>query len=195
LNLFLPEQILAIHTEFDKGNVPHAFGGAIALAYYGQPRATYDIDINIALPVEQHGRVLDCLTSLFPIENRARVEGEIMRSTQTRLRWEYIPVDLFFADIPFHESIAARSREVEFAGTKIPIISAEDLIICKAAHNRGKDWPDIENIFRVQGMNLDFGYLRHWLDEFFPPDNERIGKIERHIRNCERSNDTSYDKT
>ncbi len=183
MNIYLPDQILAIHTELDNADIPHAFGGAIALAYYGQPRATTDVDINIALKVEQHSRVLDSLSSLFPIQDRAGAEREIMQNAQVRLRWVQIPVDLFFSDIPFHESIAVRCKEVDFVGTKIPIISAEDLIICKSAFNRSKDWPDIENIFKVQGHNLDQGYLRHWVNEFFTEEDERVGKIEGYINN------------
>ncbi|MBI3979296.1 MAG: nucleotidyltransferase [Chloroflexi bacterium] len=181
MNLSLPDRLLAIHREFAQAHIPHAFGGAIALAYYGQPRATYDIDVNIALRVDRHGRVLDALSSLFPIQDRARIEKEILQTAQTRLRWGAIPVDLFFADLPFHASIASRTKEVEFAGTKIHVISAEDLIICKSAYDRRKDWLDIESIFQIQRQHLDQAYVRRWLDEFFPPEDERIRKIEGYI--------------
>lgn len=92
------------------------------------------------------------------------------------------PVDLFFSDIPFHESIADRVRDVDYVGTIIPIISAEDLILLKAAFDRGKDWVDIEIIFKVQGPELDSEYLRQWLGEFFRPEDEQFRKVEDHIR-------------
>ena len=38
----LPGKILATHDAL--AEVDHAFGGAIALAYYAEPRATVDID-------------------------------------------------------------------------------------------------------------------------------------------------------
>ncbi len=190
MNEFLPDKIIVVHNVLEKDDIPHAFGGAIALAFCGIPRLTSDIDINIALKADQHGRVLDSLSSLFPIQDRARVERQIIQNTQVRLRWDATPIDLFFSDIPFHESVAARSREVDYVGAKIPIISAEDLIICKAAFNRSRDWPDIENIFKVQGQNLDLGYLRYWLDEFFPPEDERIGKIEEYMSDYGGSSDT-----
>ena len=182
MNLYLPDQLLSIHSAFDKDSIPHAFGGAIAFAYYGQPRATSDIDINIALKVRQHGLVLDSLSALFAIPDRAGAEREIIRNAQVRLRWGHIPVDLFFSDIPFHESIAARTKEVDFMGTKIPIISAEDLIILKSAYDRGKDWIDIENMFKVQGPTLDEGYMTQWLGKFFDSEDERVRKIEGFIR-------------
>lgn len=92
-----------------------------------------------------------------------------------------MPVDLFFSDLPFHESIAQRVRSVEYVGdTTIPVISGEDLILLKTAFNRPKDWVDIESIFKVQGPRLDAGYLRGWLPELFGSD-ERIQRIEGYI--------------
>jgi hypothetical protein len=44
----LPEKILAIERALT--DVPHAFGGALALAYHAEPRATIDIDLNVFLP-------------------------------------------------------------------------------------------------------------------------------------------------
>ena len=38
----LVDFVLAVHERLEHANVPHAFGGALALAYYGQPRATLD---------------------------------------------------------------------------------------------------------------------------------------------------------
>ena len=181
MNQLLPDEIIAIHAALERGGVPHAFGGAIALAFCGIPRYTHDIDVNIALRVGQSGRVLDALSSLFPIPERQRVDRAIKRDAQVRLRWGETPVDLFFSDLPFHEAIAARTREVDYVGTRIPVISAEDLIVCKAAYNRGQDWVDIENIVKVHGQRLDQGYLRHWLGTLFPPDDERVRKIEGYI--------------
>jgi hypothetical protein len=45
----LPEKVVAIDRALD--DVPHAFGGALALAYYAEPRATVDIDLNVFVPV------------------------------------------------------------------------------------------------------------------------------------------------
>ena len=42
----------------DSLGVPHQFGGAIALAWYRNPRATTDIDVNLTLPPEAAPPVL-----------------------------------------------------------------------------------------------------------------------------------------
>jgi len=47
----LLERVVAIAQGFDRAEIPHSFGGAIALAYYGSARPTRDIDINVYLAV------------------------------------------------------------------------------------------------------------------------------------------------
>ncbi|HZU76365.1 MAG TPA: nucleotidyl transferase AbiEii/AbiGii toxin family protein [Dehalococcoidia bacterium] len=176
----MPTEIAAIHQAFTRDGIPHAFGGAIALAYTGIPRFTHDVDVNIALPQEEFRRVLDSLARLFPIIDRPKAERELRTIAQTRLRWGDLPIDLFFANTPFHEAMAGRVHSVDFMGATIPVISAEDLVVCKALFNRPKDWIDIENIFKVRA-NLDTEYIRHWLNEFREPDDERLRRMEAFI--------------
>jgi len=94
MNEFLPDEVVVIHNALTDANIPHAFGGAIALAYWGTPRYTHDVDINIALPADQHKTVLDTLSSIFPIHDREKAERELTHVAQTRLRWGALPVDL-----------------------------------------------------------------------------------------------------
>lgn len=37
MNQYLPEGIIALHNQFARDAIPHAFGGAIALAYWEYP--------------------------------------------------------------------------------------------------------------------------------------------------------------
>lgn len=43
----LQAKIEAVHRSLEQAGIPHAFGGAFALAYYGAPRETKDIDVNV----------------------------------------------------------------------------------------------------------------------------------------------------
>jgi hypothetical protein len=54
-NRSLPEKIVAIDEAL--AEIPHAFGGALALAYYAEPRATVDIDINVFIPATEARRL------------------------------------------------------------------------------------------------------------------------------------------
>jgi hypothetical protein len=185
MNQYLPEGLIVLHNRFAHDHIPHAFGGAIALAYWGVPRATTDIDINIFLSKNQRVRVLDSIGTTFPLTNRADAERQIEHTAQVRLRWGAIPVDLFFSNTPFHEAMATRTHEVDYVGTPIPVLSAEDLVICKYLFNRGKDWTDIETIVQVQA-HLDEPYLMQWLTEFSEADDERLARLERMLREQSR---------
>lgn len=181
MNELLPTEIIAIHAGLQLDGIPHAFGGAIALAYAGVPRYTHDVDLNIALPEEHAERVLDSLHTVFPLGDRAKAEHDLRTIAQTRLRWGDLPVDLFFATTPFHEAMATRTRDVDYMGSAIPVISAEDLVVCKALFNRPKDWLDIENMFKVR-QPLEWDHIRRWLTEFVEPGDERLRRIEGFVR-------------
>lgn len=56
----LAGKLLAIHHALDRGGIPHAFGGAIALAYLiEEPRATKDINVNVFSPAGHVDRVIE----------------------------------------------------------------------------------------------------------------------------------------
>ncbi len=58
----LPERLVALHRALARRRIPHAFGGAIALAYWTlDPRATSDIDVNVFIPAADAGRLLRAL--------------------------------------------------------------------------------------------------------------------------------------
>ena len=56
--------ILEIEETFKATDVRHAFGGALALAYYAEPRGTVDIDVNVGVPYGSRSALLADLDSL-----------------------------------------------------------------------------------------------------------------------------------
>ncbi len=58
----IPEKVVALHEALDAADVPHAFGGALALAWCTErARGTIDIDLNLFVEATQAGRVLAAL--------------------------------------------------------------------------------------------------------------------------------------
>lgn len=107
------EKILALSELLDDREIPYAFGGAIALFYYRDPRSTIDIDVNIFLPPEQRAEVVEALGSLYPLDS-SKVSAEIEAEAQTRSMWGDTYVDLFFANTHFHTQMAERKRRQPF---------------------------------------------------------------------------------
>ena len=55
----LVDKIVTLHRSLEAAGVPHAFGGALALAWCTQrARGTVDIDVNIFLAPTEAGRAL-----------------------------------------------------------------------------------------------------------------------------------------
>jgi hypothetical protein len=170
----LPEKVVAIHEALGAARVPHAIGGALALAYYAEPRATVDVDVNVFVPVARWPAVRDALE---PLGVGVEVdEFALGRDGQVRLWWERNPVDLFFSYDPFHEEMRRAAREVPFAATTIPILGPEHLAVCKAMFDRPKDWIDIEQII-VATDPLDLPEIEAWLESMVGERNERLTKF------------------
>ena len=108
--LTLAQRVVAIDRALSV--VPHAFGGAIALAYYAEPRATIDIDINVFVAAERFRDVADPLVRLGADADEPSVEALVERDGQARIMWDATPIDLFFAYDPFHHAAAGATRRV-----------------------------------------------------------------------------------
>lgn len=150
----LAEKIVAIHESLDRGGIPHAFGGALALAYYTlDPRGTSDVDVNLFVPEQAPDEALGALPEA--ITGQAPAAAAIIESGQARLWWDENPVDVFFDNVPLHETARANSRTVPFAQTEIPILGPVELAAFKALFSRTRDWADIEAM--VAARTLDIG--------------------------------------
>jgi hypothetical protein len=139
----LGTRLVAIHRALECASIPHAFGGAIALAYCtGEPRGTIDLDLNVFVPAGTTADALAALPADVAITDRNR--ADLSRDGQTRVWWADNPVDLFFNTHPFHDLAAARVRRVPFADGDIPVLDCTTLAVFKVFFNRTKDWADLE---------------------------------------------------
>ncbi|HWC47349.1 MAG TPA: hypothetical protein VG448_00510 [Solirubrobacterales bacterium] len=170
----LPEKVTLIHHALDKAKIPHAIGGALALAYYAEPRTTIDVDINVFVPTDRWPEICEALAPLG-IDVEVDVEN-LNRDGQVRLWWDRNPVDLFFSYDPFHDAMQRNARKVPFNQETIPILSPEHLAVCKAMFDRPKDWLDIEQIL-VATNPLDVSEIEDWLERMVGSENPRIEKL------------------
>ena len=60
----LSEKVLLIEAALQAARIPHAFGGAIALAYYAAPRGTENIDLNLFVSPDEVDKPLAHLERL-----------------------------------------------------------------------------------------------------------------------------------
>jgi len=170
----LADKIVAIHLALDAAQLPHAFGGALALAWCTQrARGTIDIDVNVFIPTPRTG---DLLAALPPDVLAADAAVEQLESDgQTRLWWANTPVDVFLDTTPFHADVGERIRWEPFAGHDVPFLACRDLAVFKAFFDRTKDWADLEEM-QIAGT-LDIEAVAGVLVRYLGPDDTRITRL------------------
>jgi len=150
----LTERIVALHRHLTAAELPHAFGGALALAFCTQePRATKDIDLNVFVRPTRIDLVTDALPSAVTVTDED--ERRLRRDGQSRLWWGDTPVDLFLSNHPFHDHAAANRRAVPFAGVDdLPVLACADLAVFKCFFARPKDAVDVTTMVQAGSVDL-----------------------------------------
>ena len=135
--------------------VPHVFMGGLASAALGRPRWTHDIDVFVK--PEDNRRALDVL------------EAKGFATQRTDEAWLFkalkdnVLVDVIFrssGSVVLDDEMVSRARTTEVAGTKVPVIPAEDLIVIKALvfkERAPRHWYDA--LALLQRTDLDWDYL------------------------------------
>lgn len=169
----LSELLLSVHDSLEDAGIPHAVGGAIALAYCTlDPRGTRDLDFNVFVGPERAREVFAALPDSVEVSGE-RLE-RLERDGQVRLRSGITPVDLFLSVLPFHDHVAEHIRQVPFEGRTIPVLSCTALVVFKAMFDRTQDWADIEAMVEAQSFDVD--EASHWLREMLG-DDRRIEQL------------------
>ena len=152
----ISDLLVEVDRLFDDLGIAHAFGGAMALNYYAEPRATTDVDVNVATDVAgAPGLVGELAAAGFVLD---RPLDELVPISGARLRRGVDVLDLFLSFDAFHHRLLGRARRVPIRATtgtaEIPILSADDLVVVKLSCNRGKDWVDVEAMVAA-GVTID----------------------------------------
>jgi hypothetical protein len=157
----LAERLLAVHDALLAAGLPHAFGGAIALAYCThEPRGTRDLDVNVFAAPRRAREVLGALPAGVAVGEADIRTAE--RDGQIRVWWEDTPLDVFLDAHRFHREVAAGVRDVPFEGREIPVLGCTALVVFKALFDRTRDWADIEAV--AEAGAADLGEARRWVE-------------------------------
>ncbi|HVL91259.1 MAG TPA: hypothetical protein VM841_13580 [Actinomycetota bacterium] len=178
----LAQRLLAVHDALDAAALPHAFGGAIALAYcIEEPRGTRDIDVNIFVPSSRIDEALDAMPAGIVVTATQRATAH--RDGQVRLFWDDTPVDVFFDTDEFHKHAAAGIGPVPFFGRTIPVLGCVALVVFKAMFDRTKDWADIEAV--AAANTPPTRQAAEHLARILGPDDPRIERLHTLISEIE----------
>ena len=174
-SLSFAERIRLVHASMTEADIPHAFGGAIALNWCTpQARVTNDIDINIFVAPDDAESALGGLPAATEITEEAR--QRLGRDGQARFWWETVPIDVFLNTTEFHVAAAGRVQTREFEGVMLPCLACGDLAVFKAFFDRGKDWMDIEAMVSMESFDIDAAVKE--IERLLGPDDPRIAKLD-----------------
>ncbi len=147
MDIVLPPDFKDFLKLLNDKEVEYLLIGGYAVAFYGYPRATNDIDVWIAINPYNAERIVTALrefgfdspdlsTNLFLIEDR------IIRMGMPPMR---IEIATTISGVNFEECYEECVRG-EIDGVSIPIISLNHLKVNKLASGRFKDLNDLENL-------------------------------------------------
>jgi hypothetical protein len=141
----LVEKLFAVHDALAATSIPHAFGGAIALAYcVEEPRGTRDLDVNIFCDAAEAAAVLAALPDGVSVTDADVAAVEDVG--QRRLFWDGVPIDVFLNNLPLHEAVSDAVVWVALEGRQVPVLDCASLAVFKSLFDRTKDWADLEAI-------------------------------------------------
>lgn len=174
-----------IHEWLVAHNIQHFFIGGLAVQFWGRPRATVDVDICAVIPPEAIDRAVELLLASFrprvpdPL-NFAAQHGVLLLSASNDCG-----IDISLSGLWFDSEAVVRTSDLEVApGKRLPICSAEDLIVMKSVAGRARDEDDLKVIIQLERNRLDVELIRRLLKEYaaLTDEDEPAQRFERFWR-------------
>lgn len=139
--------------------------GAQAALIWGRPRLTTDVDVTVECRVPTRELVEALDKGGFSL----RVDGTDAFIDATRVvpfehRASGLALDVVLAGPGLEERFLERAVPVDIAGTVVPFISPEDLVVTKLLAGREKDIDDVRGVFAERGSALDVSRIRTTLE-------------------------------
>jgi hypothetical protein len=163
---------IALHVgaRLDAMGVAWVTGGSIASSVHGEPRATQDVDMVVALRVRQVERFVKALNREYYVDADVVREAVTAAASFNAIHFaSAIKVDFFVAgDDPFEAERLATRQRVEMPGGLLYVDTAEHTLLRKLEWYRRtgetseRQWRDVQAIARIQGERLDRERLIIW---------------------------------
>lgn len=156
----------------ESAGIPYMLTGSFASSYHGTPRATQDIDLVIAPERAQ----LRGLAVLLPAPDFYMDEATALEAYDSEGQFNVVDlatgwkVDFIMRRArAFSRTEFDRRTVVEFEGLRVPIATAEDIVLAKLEWAKlgesARQIEDAAGILRIRSTELDTSYLERWVRE------------------------------
>lgn len=165
------ELLVQIAKTLGKLNIPYFVTGGLAVAVWGRPRFTADIDLVIELKPQNTQKLIHALQTLSGKSYLSRLNLQEALKTWGEFNYIHgetgIKVDFWILkNESFDRSRLKRRIAKDVLGEKIYFISPEDLILAKLLWYQespsSRQLEDAASILKISYARLDFGYLQKW---------------------------------
>jgi hypothetical protein len=155
------ELLAALAAALDALGVRWYVFGAQAALLWGRPRLTADVDVTVkcSLPTRELVGALEARGFSLRVDGTA----EFIQATRVvplEHRASGLALDVVLAGPGLEELFLERAVPVDVAGTVVPFISPEDLIVTKLLAGREKDIDDVRGVLSERGSALDIERIR-----------------------------------
>lgn len=162
----------------EDAGVCYALGGALAYGFWGPPRGTLDVDLDVFEVADRLEVVFQALVASGVTVDEVEARLSVDERGDFRGSFQGMRVDVFVAFNAYHEAVRERRVQRQILGRPMWILSAEDTIIFKVLFDRGKDWIDLERLIALRKSSLDRDYIRGWLRQWVDSDDGRLARLE-----------------
>jgi Nucleotidyl transferase AbiEii toxin, Type IV TA system len=142
----LHDELLSLVTALDSGGVDYALIGGMAVAVWGAPRFTQDIDLLIQRADLERAKAIarQCGFTLesFPMDF---TDGTELHRMSKMHAGQHLMVDLMLVARHLQAAWDSR-RRIPFDGGELSVISRDSLIAMKIAAGRQQDLLDVEKL-------------------------------------------------
>jgi hypothetical protein len=149
----------------DELSIPYMLIGALAVAAWGEARATLDVDVSLWVEPDRLESTVRALCSRLqpvPLDPlRFARETRVLPMVSSH----GIRLDLVFAALPVERDLIARAQPRELGGRTVNVATVEDLIWMKLISERPKDIEDARRLIRRFRLTLDRSYVEPRLRE------------------------------
>ncbi|HET9084657.1 MAG TPA: hypothetical protein VFN41_09675 [Candidatus Limnocylindrales bacterium] len=154
----------------DDAGIPHMLTGSVASSWYGEPRATQDLDVVIDPSPAALDQLIDGL-----LADRWYVDRDVAQAALSdRTQFNAIGPDAFKVDfIVRHDRLFSRAefdrrRPAEVLGTPTFLPRVEDLVVAKLewaqASDSDRQLRDVIGMLDVAGDEVDAAYVHGWVE-------------------------------
>jgi hypothetical protein len=160
----LESALVEVASLLEEIGLPYMLIGGLAVALWGEPRATLDVDVSVWVEPQHFDQTVQTIAGRFRTMSSAL---EFARRTRVLpvVTSQGIRADIVFSALDEERRMMGRAVVKRVGTANVPCASVEDLIWMKLISERPKDQQDARQLIHHFRATLDRNYLDPKLEE------------------------------